>query len=345
MPGNAYSCGLRTRARRLFAAACVAGLLGACAPRLEEPLNGLAVAPTELTEVPFVAQEQYQCGPAALAMALQWSGSTVSANDLVSQVYLPERKGSLQAEMIAAARRAGRVAYRLRPSLRSLIAEVAAGHPVIVLQNLGLEWSPRWHYAVVVGFDLDRQELVLRSGLQRRHILPLPLFERTWQRGERWALVALPPGRLPATAEENVYIGAVAALERLALWPEAQQAYAAGLLRWPRSLAARIGLGNALVALGDLDGAEAVLRQASIDHANAGVAFNNLAEVLARQGRFGEALEAAEHAVRLGGPLSAAFAETRERLQRLDAARQPLGPPHVESDSSELSQIRPVKLP
>ena len=25
---------------------------------------------------------------------------------------------------------------------------------LLVLQNLGLSWLPRWHYAVVVGYDL-----------------------------------------------------------------------------------------------------------------------------------------------------------------------------------------------
>lgn len=345
MPGkSSYSIGLGGP-RRLLAAVCLLGLLGACAPRLEDPLNGFAVAHKELTDVPFFPQEAYQCGPAALAMALQWSGDKQSPDELVSQVYLPDRKGSLQPEMIAAARRAGQLAYPLHPSLRALLTEVAAGNPVIVLQNLGLDWSPRWHYAVVVGFDLDRQEVVLRSGLQQRHIIRLTVFERTWKRSERWGLVVLPPGRMPATAEENAYVRAVAALERLQLWQQAEQAYVAAVKRWPNSLSAKIGLSNTLIALGDLDDAEAVLRQASIDHANAGVAFNNLAEVLARQNRLGEALEAAESAVRLGGPLAPTFKQTRERIQQQDANRAQLGPPQVQSDVSELPEIRPVKVP
>ena len=93
---------------------------------------------TELREVPFFPQEEYQCGPAALATVLSASGSRVAPEDLVAQVYLPERKGSLQVEMLAAARRHGRVSYQLAPRLEDLLRELAAGNPVIVLQNLGV---------------------------------------------------------------------------------------------------------------------------------------------------------------------------------------------------------------
>ena len=119
----------------------------------------------EIARVPFFPQQQYQCGPAALAMAISATGAEVTPEELVPQVYLPQRKGSLQAEMLAATRRNGLLAYRLTPELSDLLTEVAAETPVIVLQNLGLSWYPVWHYAVVVGYDLDQQQIILRSGL------------------------------------------------------------------------------------------------------------------------------------------------------------------------------------
>ena len=71
---------------------------------------------------------------------------------------------------------------------------------MVVLQNLGLAWLPRWHYAVLVGHDLAARQLVLRSGTTERELMGFALFERTWARSARWAFVALVPGRLPATA-------------------------------------------------------------------------------------------------------------------------------------------------
>src|SRR6267143_388496 len=117
----------------------------------------------ELTQVPFFPQSEYQCGPAALATALASFGVKVTPEDLVPQVYLPERKGSLQIEMMAAARRHGMVSYQLAPRFEDVLRELSAGNPVIVLQNLG--FGGGWHYAVAVGYDYSYGDLILRSGI------------------------------------------------------------------------------------------------------------------------------------------------------------------------------------
>lgn len=271
--------------------------------------------PVELTAVPFFPQEEYQCGPAALATVLNWGGVSVSPTELAPQVYLPERRGSLQLELIGAARRHGRIPYVLQPQLESLLAEVSSGNPVLILQNLSLPWYPKWHYAVVVGFDLKRDRVILRSGPIERHETPFKVFERTWRRSDYWALVILPPDRLPFTAEEIPYVQAVAPLERLARWPDTAQAYATALTRWPKSLAARMGLGNSRYAQGDLRGAEEAFRRATQEHPDAGVAFNNLAQVLADQDRLPEAQAAAQRAVELGGPQRKTFRETLKQIE------------------------------
>ena len=278
-------------------------VLGGCAAPLQsERLTATAFPePIELTAVPFFPQEEYQCGPAALATALAWTGLAVTPLELAPQVYLPEQRGSLQLELLAAARRHGRVPYVLRPELAALFAELAAGYPVLVLQNLALSWYPKWHYAVVVGADVARDEIVLRSGRERRHVVPLAVFERTWRRADYWAMVVTPPTRVPRTAEETTYLQAVVALERLQRWDETAAAYGASLARWPHSLAAHLGLGNSRYALGDLTGAEQAYRAAAAAHADAGAAFNNLAQTLADQQRWREAEEAARRAVALGG--------------------------------------------
>lgn len=292
--------------------------LAGCATPQTERLLGTAPAfpqPVELTEVPFFPQEAYQCGPAALATVLVWSGLAVTPEQLAPQVYLPERAGSLQFELLAAARRHGRVPYVLRPQLESLVTEVASGNPVIVLQNLSLAIHPKWHYAVAVGFDLTRAELVLRSGDRQRHVVPLALFERTWKRGGYWAFVTLPPDKLPQTAEETPYLQAVVALEKLGRYEEAAVAYGTALKRWPKSLGARLGLGNSLYARGDRRSAERAFRDAVRDHPQAAAAHNNLAQVLADAEHWEEAETHARRAVELGGPQRAAFGETLARIQ------------------------------
>jgi tetratricopeptide (TPR) repeat protein len=268
----------------------------------------------ELADVPFFPQTAYQCGPAALATVLASAGAAITPDDLAAEVYLPDRRGSLQFELMAAARRHGHIPYVLEPRLDAVLNEVAAGTPVLVLQNLGLGWYPKWHYAVVVGFDLSAGEIILRSGEEARHVVPIRVFERTWERGGFWAMVGMPPDRLPHTAEEESYVLAILSLERLQRWRDAAVAYDAALSRWPDNLVARIGLGNSRYALGDLPGAEAAYRRATGDHPDAAVAFNNLAQVLAEQGRLHEAEQAAREAVRLGGPMREQYEETLDQI-------------------------------
>jgi hypothetical protein len=268
----------------------------------------------ELTDVPFFPQTAYQCGPAALATVLASAGAAITPDVLAPQVYLPDRRGSLQFELLAATRRHSFIPYVLAPRLADVLNEVAAGTPVLVLQNLGLSWYPRWHYAVVVGFDLSTGEIILRSGGEARHIVSMRVFERTWKRGEYWAMVSMPPDRLPHTAKETSYVHAVVSLERLQHWHDVAVAYDTALSRWPDNLVARIGLGNSRYELGDVPGAEAAYRRATRDHPDAAVAFNNLAQVLADQGRLQEAEEAARQAVRLGGPMLERYEDTLDQI-------------------------------
>ena len=167
----------------------------------------------ELDAVPFYPQDDYQCGPATLAMALTWRGMKITPDELKNQVYSPSRKGSLQLAMVGATRRHGKLACEIH-SPDSIFAEIAAGHPVIILQNLGLSWLPGWHYAVVIGYDRDKGTVILRSGRTRRKLMSYYLFEKTWAYSDYWGLMVLDPSQIPVLAKENNYLQAVLGLEK-----------------------------------------------------------------------------------------------------------------------------------
>lgn len=274
----------------------------------------------ELSEVPFFPDGEYQCGPAALATVLAHQRVPVTPEQLVSQVYVPERKGSLQIEMLAAARRHGMVSYQLEPNMIGLLREVEAGNPVIVLQDLGISPFNKWHYAVVVGYDLQKEEVILRSGDKKRQVIPIGLHEFVWRKSEYWAMVAVPPERIPVTATELGWLSALAAFERVN--PQrARDGYNAFLVRWPNNVDAMIGLANAHYASGDLKQAEAVLRRAQQQSPDSAVVLNNLAQTLADQGRSAEALPLAERAVLAGGPFARTAIETRDSIRARLAAK------------------------
>jgi len=305
----------RCNARRLLAAGIFLGSLAGCATPQLQTIAEQAQLPqrVELDAVPFYPQEEYQCGPAALAMVLGATGRSVEPEMLRPQLYLPGRHGSLQVEMLAAARRNGLVAVELSSGLSGLLAELAAGNPVVVLQNLAFDWSPVWHYAVAIGYDLDAERIVLRSGGERRLAMRLASFERSWGRSDHWAMLALPPQRAPASLAQRDYLSAVAKLERVDR-SAARIAYQSVLARTPDDLVALLGLGNTAYAEGDLESAERAFRKAARAHPDSAAAHNNLAQALADLKRYEEALVEARTAVGLGGPLAAVSTRTLNDL-------------------------------
>jgi tetratricopeptide (TPR) repeat protein len=260
-------------------------LLQACAtpPQtralLDKQAAGLPVR-TELTDTPFHPQDRYQCGPAALATVLGAYSIEVTPEALVDAVYIPGLHGSLPEEMTATARRYAMLAYPLEPSLADLVREIAAGHPVLIMQNLGSHWFPRWHFAVVVGYDLATGEIILRSGTTKRWQTTLATLERTWSRSGYWALVILPAGHLPATAQPNRYLRAARDLEESKQPRAARSAYQAAVHHWPGNPGAWLALGNNLYAVKEYQPAETAFRKATTLASEDAQGWNNLAYAL-----------------------------------------------------------------
>jgi Peptidase_C39 like family len=308
--------------RRALLALPAASLLGSCAAWLPPPQSGALArsrpagmaSRVELDAVAFFPQTRYHCGPAALATVLAHAGYAVTPEGLADQVFLPSRQGSLQLEMLAGARRAGAMAVVLPGELAALRAELAAGTPVVVLQNLGIAIAPTWHYAVPVGYDLDAATLVLRSGTTQREVMPLDLFERTWARGGHWAFAALPPGRLPVSAREDESVAAALGFERAVAAPgERAKVYDSIVARWNDNLTALIGQGNARAGGGDWRAAAMSFERAALHHDSA-AAWHNLGLARWQLGERDAARSAAERALARATASEPAWREAAHRL-------------------------------
>lgn len=249
----------------------------------------LEPAARELAATPFFPQEDHQCGPAALAMALGASGVETHPSDLVGEIYVPGREGSLQVEIVAAARRHGRLPYRVGPELESVVRELAAGRPVLVLVNFGVSWLPVWHYAVVIGYSLADRTVTLRSGRHERSVVAFDTFVKTWRRSQGWGLVLLKPGELPGDLDEARYLATAIDVERTGGLVAARDAYAALLTERPHNPTALFGLGSVTQRLGELDVSERAYRTLLDVRADDTRVLNNLALVLAERGCISEA--------------------------------------------------------
>jgi tetratricopeptide (TPR) repeat protein len=296
----------------IIASGC-AGISGGVTAGLEDVDDTI-----ELTEVPFFPQVTDQCGPAALAMILNASGVGADPEALKSRIYIPGREGSLQLELLAATRAYDRLAYSIDPDLQALVAELRAGRPVLVLQNLGIGLAPVWHYAVVVGYLPEDRRFVLRSGDQRRYLIDARRFVRTWHRAENWGVVALRPDELPAQPDPQRYLRSVAALESVGATSVARSGYRAAVEQWPLNGLAWLGLGNASYAEGDLDIAR-LAYQAMLDLEPGNlIALNNIAQVKAEQGCIREARDAIDQAFSIlapGDPMHQHLRQTRREIE------------------------------
>jgi len=306
----------------LPAAALLAGLAGcAASPPLADGLSREAPRSIELSATPFFPQDEYQCGPAALAMLLRASGVEIEPHALTPEVFIPGRRGSLQAELLGAARRHGRLPYRLSTTADEMIAELAAGRPVLVLQNLRVSRWPKWHYAVLIGYDADRNVALLRSGSNERLAMRWQRFAGSWHRAGRWAITTLEPGVIPPHADAARYVEAAAGLEAAGQRQAAARAYDAAIARWPWQQQAWLGRGNVAYADGALPAAaDAYARAILLDPADA-AARNNLAQALADAHCLQESRRQLDRAAMLaaGTPLAGAIGETRAVIAAIPA--------------------------
>ncbi|MCP1673749.1 tetratricopeptide (TPR) repeat protein [Natronocella acetinitrilica] len=280
-----------------------------------DPGFGDEAVSVELTDVPFHPDEALYCGPATLAEVLGYTGVAVEPEDLVGGLFIPEREGTLQLEMMAQARRHDRVPYRLDGNAATLLEELHAGNPVIVFQNLGLAIRPVWHYAVLVGYDADAETVVLRSGPDERRLRTTAFFLRSWARGDRWAITVTKPDQPPATAQPVRWLQAAVDLEQTGRLAAAAAAYESGRERWPDAVGFHLGLTNLHYQAGRLEQAEDAARQGlAQSNDDQGVLWNNLAVILADQFRWDEARAAAGEAMTAGGEYSDAFRRTLARI-------------------------------
>lgn len=190
-------------------------------------------------------------------------------------MFTEKMQGTFQGDMLSTVRRQGLLAIKIN-NLEMLLKEISADHPVVVFQNLGFSWLPKWHFSVVTGHDINGPDILLHTGGEKFKRIDMRLFERSWGLGGNWGLLVLRPDQLSATASEWVHVDAAARLEDIGKKNEAKLAYQTILERWPQSLGALIGLGNVMYSNRQFSKAVAYLKTAVHYHPKSTIAWHNL---------------------------------------------------------------------
>jgi len=145
-----------------------------------------------IAAVPFIAQEEYQCGPASLAMVLQYYGAAAEQAEIARELYLPSVRGTLNLDLEFYARRRGFQARSFAGTLERAKEEIRRDRPLIVFQDVGLTVYPVPHFAVLVGYDDRAGAVVLHSGPTPYRVVSYAEFERSWARRRAWTLLITP---------------------------------------------------------------------------------------------------------------------------------------------------------
>jgi len=267
--------------------------------------------------VPFYPQREELCGPAALASMLGKVGRKVAPDWLEDQVYLPNRHGSLRQEMLAAARSYAGIEYEIEPRLDALLRELQVGHAVLVLQNLGLSWYPRWHYAVVTGYLAAPRRIILGTGWDEEHQQSLETFAKTWQRGGSWATLILAPGDFPSDDNSLKYLQALLRYQMsMPGQKPVSDAYREAVARWPEYLHLRLAQANWMQQQGQIMLAEQALNELLRIAPTYAPANNNLALLLLNKGQARSALEYSRVAIQHGeARLRHHYLDTQARIE------------------------------
>ncbi|KAB0569962.1 peptidase C39 family protein [Pseudomonas palleroniana] len=187
---------LRSNVKTTLLLACTLGL-AACSGQPSK-LPGLPER-VELNGVPTFRSEAYLSGPSALASMLSQQGIVMTPGLLDKPLHLPGAEADLERNMQVLAREYGLMVYRLDSQLTAVLAQVAAGYPVMARLNPSF-WSGT-RYVVVVGFNQQKSTVLLRSGMERRLSMSFSDFESAWKSAGHWAILTQRPSQLPANVD------------------------------------------------------------------------------------------------------------------------------------------------
>jgi len=292
-------------------------LLTGCASLPPPPM----VEAVQIANVPAYEQDALQCGPAALASVLNASDVMVTPDELTPDLFIPERKGSLQIELAAQTRQRQRVPLVLEPSETQLMAALKAGQPALVLLNLRVRSYPAWHYAVVTGYD-PLAGYTVNNGKAEPEQVPRRRFLRQWQWAGQWAMTVHRADQPPAYVSANQWIAAAAPLGRShALL--AEEAYRAATQQWSEQPLPWAALADAQFARGDAESAVSSLQRAAQLAPDDAAIANNLASVQLARGCVNAARQVLDR-VDMAAAAPAIATALQGTLQELAAA----GPDH-----------------
>ena len=149
-----------------------------------------------IPNVPFFSQEAYQCGPASLAMAMDYWYRKMGRDDwltperIAADTYSPSARGVLGIDLEMFARSHGFEALQYHGSMADLREKADKGVPLIILVDYGFSVYQANHFMVVTGYT--KNGVVVNSGSRENQAIPEGELAKTWKKTDYWTLAVVP---------------------------------------------------------------------------------------------------------------------------------------------------------
>jgi ABC-type bacteriocin/lantibiotic exporter with double-glycine peptidase domain len=143
-----------------------------------------------INDVPFFGQEEYQCGPAALAGVLNFWGVKVSPSEVAATTYSKGARGTLGIDLALYAQKRGLRADFYEGGMDDLRRLIDARQPAIIFVDYGLLVYEKGHFMVVVGYNDG--EFIVNSGRERLKAIAAEDLDRVWRKTGYWTLAVRP---------------------------------------------------------------------------------------------------------------------------------------------------------
>jgi predicted double-glycine peptidase len=149
-------------------------------------------AANQLDGLKRIKQITNYCGPATLTSVLNFYGCNRSQEEVGKGTYDPASGATNGADMLLYARSKGFAAYSWNTNIQDVKSKIAAGVPVIALQqNSRIDTSG--HYRVLTGYDDSKSKFTVIDPYYD-DITELSYYEcdRLWRSKGYWALLVVP---------------------------------------------------------------------------------------------------------------------------------------------------------
>ena len=140
-----------------------------------------------IAPMPFFPQDDYQCGPAALAAVLTYRGTATTPDMIAAEIFSGSARGTLDMDIVFYAEQKGLKVKRYTGSPGDVKRNIDRGNPLLVLTDDGFWVYEKGHYMVIIGYN-DRG-FIVNSGKDQELFISEAEFLPIWKKANYLTLL------------------------------------------------------------------------------------------------------------------------------------------------------------